>query len=50
MTDVDGSHVDAATLQAIAMALGMDPNAKLAQQKPDNNFLQVHIFKIIMSQ
>ncbi|CAH0020336.1 unnamed protein product [Clonostachys rhizophaga] len=40
MTDIDGSHVDAATLQAIAMALGMDPNAKLAQQKPDKNFLQ----------
>jgi hypothetical protein len=46
MTDVNGSHApstgDAATLLAIAMALGMDPNAKLAQQKPDENFLQVY--------
>ncbi|VUC23414.1 unnamed protein product [Clonostachys rosea] len=44
MTDVHGSHTpsmgDAATLQVIAIALGMDPNAKLAQQKPDENFLQ----------
>jgi hypothetical protein len=48
MTDIDDSHVDAATLQAIAMALGMDPNAKLAQQKPDENFLQVHNMLIII--
>ncbi|CAG9998470.1 unnamed protein product [Clonostachys byssicola] len=40
MTNIDGSHVDAATLRAIAMALGMDPDARLAQQKPDEDFLQ----------
>ena len=36
----------AAALAAVAMALGMDPNAKIELQKPDLNYIEVKIKRI----
>lgn len=36
--------LDAAGLQAVALAFGMDPNSKNELLKPDENFLQVFVY------